>query len=73
MCLAIFTCIWRKLQHKTLSHGFRGNGEIMEIQNSDIVYLKMKNTRYHLAIEAVEFYKDNYIKVIYWSPDLYPI
>ena len=63
----------KKTLTQSIISRFRGSGEIMEIQNSDIVYLKMKNTRHHLAIEAVEFYKDNYIKVIYWSPDLYPV
>ena len=47
-----------------------------EIRNSDIAYLQMDNARYHWIIEALEFYKDNNIKVIDWPsylPDLNPI
>ena len=44
-----------------------------QIRNSDTVYLKRDNTKSHWIIEALEFYKENNMKVIEWlsySPDL---
>ena len=47
--------------------------EMKEITNSETLYLQMDNSRYHLTIEALEFYLEKNIKVIDWppySPDL---
>ena len=50
--------------------------EIREIKNLEMIYLQMDNVRYHWIKEALEFYRDNNIKLIdkpTYSGDLNPI
>ena len=50
--------------------------EFREISKNNHVVLQMDNCRVHWSLEALQFYKDNEITVIYWppySPDLNPI
>ena len=34
----------------------------------DVLFLQIDNTRYHLSIEALEFYYENNIQIIDWPP-----
>ena len=34
----------------------------------DVLFLQIDNARYHCSIEALEFYYENNIKIIDWSP-----
>ena len=44
--------------------------EMKELRNisRDVLFLQIDNARYHSSIEALEFYYENYIKIIDWPP-----
>ena len=38
-----------------------------EIKNSETIYVQMDHARYHWTKEALEFYRENNIKLIDWQ------
>ena len=60
---------------KVLEEAIEEMNELRDISR-DVLFLQIDNPRYHWSIEALEFYYENNIKIIDWtpySPDLNPI
>ena len=55
-----------------MEEAFEEMKELLDISR-DVLFLQIKNARYHWSIEALESYYENNIKIIDWpscSPDL---